>query len=271
MRKVKIYKLLDPITKEVKYVGKTIQKLNERLKSHLNPNNKDFTYRANWIRKLKTENLKPIIELIEECNDENWVEREIYWINEYSKITTLTNYSKGGNGGHYVNISTKEKLSIITKEKWVNEEYRNKMIDITKNLWSDEKHKEKMSSIAKEKWLNEEYRIKMSNMSKKLWENENYRKNRLNDEAKEKIRQSRLNSNLSEETKNKISEKSKQNWQDEKFKDKMKKHHDSFKKVVIIDEIEYPSMKEASMILKIDSSTISRRVNSDKHPNYILK
>lgn len=271
MRKVKIYKLIDPITNEVRYVGKTIQKLNERLNLHLHPQNNDFTHRANWIRKLKQENLKPIIELIEECDDENWVEREIFWISEYAKITNLTNSSIGGVGGHFVKISTKEKMSIICKERWENEDYKNKMSNMSKELWQNEKHREKMSENKKELWLDEDYRNKMSNIIKERWKNEDYRKNRLSEESKEKIRQSRLNTILTEETKNKISQASKEMWENPKFKDKMKQHLESFKKIIIIDEIEYPSMKDASIKLNIDASVISRRIKSEKHPNYILK
>lgn len=271
MRKVKIYKLIDPITNEVRYIGKTIQKLNERLNLHLHPHNNDFTHRANWVRSLIKDNSKPIIEIIEECNDENWEEREKFWILEYSKTCNLTNYSIGGNGSHFVKISTKEKMSITAKEKWLNEDYKNKMSNMSKELWENEKHREKMSENKKELWKNEDYRNKMCNMSKELWKNEDYRKNRLTDESKEKIRQSKLNTKLSEDVKNKISRASKKLWENPEFKEKMKECSDKAKKIIIINEIEYPSMKDAAIILNVDASTISRRIKSENFPNYILK
>lgn len=94
MKNIKIYKLLDPITNEIRYIGKTKNALLKRYKEHI--------YRAKqehdshvycWIRKLLKDNLKPIIELVEECTEENWEEREKYWIAYYPN---LTNVSKGG-------------------------------------------------------------------------------------------------------------------------------------------------------------------------------
>lgn len=46
-----------------------------------------------WISKLLKDNLKPKIELVEECTENNWEEREQYWISFYPN---LTNISKGG-------------------------------------------------------------------------------------------------------------------------------------------------------------------------------
>jgi hypothetical protein len=266
MKKVYIYSLNDPITNEIRYIGKTIQPLKNRLKCHLHPNKNDKTHRANWILNLKNNGLKPTINLIEECSDSNWVEREIYWIDYYSKLTELTNHSKGGNGGHIVKISTREKLSIIYKEKWKNEEYRTKMSEMTKKLWENEELKKNRSDEYKLKWKNEEYRTKMSEMTKKLWENEEYRENRLSDEAKKKISISNTGKKASEETKKLLSEINKKRWKNNEYKEKMNRVR--FKKKINIDGIEYESIKNASDCLKIDSSVISRRLKSDKHPNY---
>ncbi len=94
MKNIKIYKLLDPITNEIRYIGKTKNVLSKRYNEHI--------YRAKqehdshvycWIRKLLKDNLKPTIELVEECTEENWEEREQYWISYYPN---LTNISKGG-------------------------------------------------------------------------------------------------------------------------------------------------------------------------------
>lgn len=94
MKNINIYKLIDPITNEIRYVGKTKNVLSKRYNEHI--------YRAKqghdshvycWIRKLLKNNLKITIELIEECAEENWEEREKYWISYYPN---LTNISKGG-------------------------------------------------------------------------------------------------------------------------------------------------------------------------------
>ena len=97
MKEYKIYCLKNPKTLEIRYIGFTSQKyLSTRLAQHFFSANHNYkTHVANWIRKIGK---KPIIELIEICNKDNWKEREIYWINQYSN---LTNIKEGGNGAYF--------------------------------------------------------------------------------------------------------------------------------------------------------------------------
>lgn len=112
MNSVYIYVLIDPRTDEVRYVGKTIQKLNERLKCHCNE--KEKSHKNNWIAELKKHKLKPIIKTIETCNDEDWPEREKYWIGFYKDSgCKMTNSHVGGMGGHIVNDDVRNKLRNI--------------------------------------------------------------------------------------------------------------------------------------------------------------
>ena len=96
MKEYKIYVLKNPETHVVKYVGVTTRSLNQRLYQHLSEaRNKTGTYKINWIRSLLKNNKKPIIDLLEICNETNWEEREKYWINFYPN---LTNTDIGGKG-----------------------------------------------------------------------------------------------------------------------------------------------------------------------------
>ena len=74
---VYIYTLSDPITKEVKYCGKT-KNIKERLIGHLKE--KKRLDKFGWIKTLKNNNLKPIIEIIDEVDDNGWDFWEKYWI-----------------------------------------------------------------------------------------------------------------------------------------------------------------------------------------------
>ena len=77
MELVSIYGLVDPRTDAIRYVGKT-KHMKRRLSEHIN--DKEITKKANWIKKLRSLNLKPtIIELdsVPETEHEFW---EIYWI-----------------------------------------------------------------------------------------------------------------------------------------------------------------------------------------------
>lgn len=95
-----IYLLRDPITNEIRYIGKT-KDLKQRLINHINNAKlKKFNRHIyNWILTLLNQNLKPLIELVEECNLDNWSEREKYWIKYYKELgNNLCNHSIGGEG-----------------------------------------------------------------------------------------------------------------------------------------------------------------------------
>ena len=93
MRTVKIYGLRCPVKQEIRYVGKTISSLEKRLRDHISQSlrkTEKLTYKENWIRKLNSDNLTPSIELIEECRESDWKEREIFWIAYYKNLTNST-------------------------------------------------------------------------------------------------------------------------------------------------------------------------------------
>lgn len=98
MKTYKIYCLKDPITLEIRYIGITTLKLKERYAQHKHValKKEGQTHVAKWFKKIfNTSKLLPIIELIEICNENNWEEREIYWIKYYNN---LTNIREGGRG-----------------------------------------------------------------------------------------------------------------------------------------------------------------------------
>ena len=92
----KIYKLLCPITKDVKYIGTTKRYLSERLWRHCNPTTRDKSEKVCWIAELRKSNLKPIIELIEIPEKDKEIERESYWISIYGR-ENLLNMNDGDN------------------------------------------------------------------------------------------------------------------------------------------------------------------------------
>lgn len=98
-----IYALLEPDTKEIRYIGKTIDP-EKRLKSHINSANKvdkryKKSYVKNWIYSLLLKNKNPEMIIIEEVNNKNWQSREKYWIKFYKdEGCKLTNLTLGGDG-----------------------------------------------------------------------------------------------------------------------------------------------------------------------------
>lgn len=100
MTKAYIYTLVDPVTNEIRYVGKTVN-LKARLSKHLYwsslKNNKD--YKSNWIKKLLRNKLVPIMNIVQKIDEKYWKECEIYWISYFKGIgCPLTNTDPGGLG-----------------------------------------------------------------------------------------------------------------------------------------------------------------------------
>lgn len=111
MKTPQIYVLIDPITNDIKYVGKTVSSLSKRLSSHYK--DKHHTHKTCWIKSLKDKGLKPIIQNIEFCNEDELNCREIYWISYFKEKYKLTNLTNGGDGlpiGFKHSDETKEKI-----------------------------------------------------------------------------------------------------------------------------------------------------------------
>ena len=94
-----IYTLSHPITNEVKYIGKT-NNISKRYSAHLNDKSK--SYKNSWIKSLLNEDLLPVIEILEEFDNELLCyNAEIYWIEQFrSWGFNLTNLQTGGIGGN---------------------------------------------------------------------------------------------------------------------------------------------------------------------------
>lgn len=107
-----IYKLIDPITNDVRYIGVTTNSLKNRLYQHKYNSKKLKTHSAKWINSLLKKDFSPIIELIEICDENNWEEKEKYWISYYDN---LTNHHIGGKG--VILNRTKESINSTSNSK----------------------------------------------------------------------------------------------------------------------------------------------------------
>lgn len=120
--KYMIYALKDPLTKSIRYIGKSCKGLN-RPKEHLFPHqNKLKTHKNCWVRSLLKKGLKPEIIILEECDRESLDKREIFWIDYHKKhgyeLTNMTNGGTGGNtGGAYKKHKPVISINTITHEK----------------------------------------------------------------------------------------------------------------------------------------------------------
>jgi hypothetical protein len=160
---VKIYKLIHPTTKEIRYVGKTVQSLKKRLSGHITASKKEGkkNHCQSWIYSLLSQNLKPEIILIEECNTNIWEEREKYWI-KYHK--NLTNLHEGGNSasGHKLSDEHKQNVSSALRGKKRPDEVKQKISAWHKGKVLSQSTKDKLRQCNLGKNQSLEQRLKTS-------------------------------------------------------------------------------------------------------------
>lgn len=111
-----IYVLIDPRNYQVRYVGKT-NNIKCRYKDHCTIQ-RSRSYRSNWLKHLRSLELKPIIKVVDICNMLDWQWHERWWI-AYGKSCgwKLTNHTAGGEGQKTGKLSEEHKRKIGEKAK----------------------------------------------------------------------------------------------------------------------------------------------------------
>lgn len=124
-KEVFIYTLRHPITKEIRYIGKTVKSLQKRLNNHIFESKELKCHRHKWVNSILQIGLKPEIELIDIVKIDNWQFWESYWIEQFKYWGfNLVNGTAGGDGCDWTNKKhsneSKEKMSIakIGKSTW---------------------------------------------------------------------------------------------------------------------------------------------------------
>lgn len=108
-----IYKLIDPETLEIRYIGKANDPA-DRLKQHIahSQNQSKGTYVGYWIASLYKRDLQPLLEIIEEVPFAIWEARELYWIEWHLQHGhPLTNTYFGGKGVGMVPPAVRAKMA----------------------------------------------------------------------------------------------------------------------------------------------------------------
>ena len=125
-----IYTLSDPITGEIRYVGKT-SSLKRRIYAHINECKGDRkSHKINWIKSLLEKNERPLISILDVINKSDWQYWEQYWIEQFKQWGfNLTNLTKGGDGGQgykHTNLN-KKKMRDSKLGKPLSEEHKEKI------------------------------------------------------------------------------------------------------------------------------------------------
>jgi group I intron endonuclease len=152
MKIIYIYSLKHPITNEVRYIGKTTSP-KRRYNEHIYKLNKN-DHKTNWIKSLLSQGLKPIMEVVEESNENIWEEREKFWITQFDNLTNLTD----GGGSYQMTDEVKKKISNSNKGKVRSEEFKKNLSEKNKGKVINEEYKKKISDSNKGKVRSEEYK-----------------------------------------------------------------------------------------------------------------
>ena len=110
---VYIYALKDPRDYQIKYIGKTVD-IDRRRKEHSQIHRNKKSRKNSWIAHLVKNSMQPIMEILEECEESKWIEREKYWIRYYKELGfDLKNMTLGGesNDGYVFTIEDRLKQS----------------------------------------------------------------------------------------------------------------------------------------------------------------
>lgn len=178
-RRVKIYVLKHPDTLEIRYVGKTVRSLSRRLGNHIAnaKGNKHNKHLSNWIMSILKEGKRPIIELIEECDNSVWEEREKYWISQYNNLINLT---EGGDGciGFIHNSETINKLRLINLGRKHTEEFKKAMSKRLKGISHSKEHSAKIAKANTGKKASEETKKRLSESHKGIVQSEESKRKR---------------------------------------------------------------------------------------------
>lgn len=153
-----------------------------------------------------------IFKIIEECEELELDEKEIFYIDKYRESGKVYNMTDGGGGsrGNILTEETKNKISQSKKNPSI--ETRIKLSKAAKGRIHSEESKRKLSEILKGRIFSEETRLKLSETAKKR---------KHTDETKKKL--SEINRNRPEEVIRKLSESHKGYVMPEEQKEKIRK------------------------------------------------
>ena len=90
-----IYVLICPISNKIRYVGQSNDP-KRRYRRHIYDSKRRTDHKSNWIKKLISKDLKPILKIIHTCNENEVDYYEKYYIDLYKESFDLTNIKDGG-------------------------------------------------------------------------------------------------------------------------------------------------------------------------------
>lgn len=148
---VYIYGLIDPRNQQLRYIGVTKNPAARRRAHRRLQHTKDK--RSSWITSLRKKGLKPEFFIIEETDEINWIDTEVFWINYFRYIgSDLLNMVAGGVGILNPTAEVRAKISAKAKGRIISEETRRKMSEGNKGRTVSEEECKKRSERVTRTW-----------------------------------------------------------------------------------------------------------------------
>jgi len=148
---VYIYTLTDPISEQVRYVGKT-NNPKRRYRQHLYCAKQLISHSQRWIQGLLDQGLKPEMQIIETTTRSLWREREQYWIQHYQEIgSPLTNLTEGGGGWGSMHHTPEacERISQARQGMKFSKEHKAALSASKDSFYTTERGKQVIESLAR--------------------------------------------------------------------------------------------------------------------------
>jgi group I intron endonuclease len=146
------------------YVGKT-KYFESRIKQHYRDRFRYKTWFYNWLNKQIREEIPFYIDVLEEVNDDNWIEREKYWISHIKengyRLTNMTDGGDGNNNQVFSREAIEKRASKMRNRRW-SIEAREALSRKHKGKKHSEETKRKLSEINKGKPCLESTKVKLS-------------------------------------------------------------------------------------------------------------
>jgi len=144
---VYIYILIDPLTNEVRYCGKT-NNIKVRLAGHLKEKRSNND-KMDWVKNLKSQKVKPKLCVIDEVPDEDWSFWEKYWISQLKcwgfDLLNKTNGGESGVTGFKHTKEARRKISEKQKGRIMPSDWRKNISLSKKGVKFSKKHKLNLS------------------------------------------------------------------------------------------------------------------------------
>lgn len=129
-----IYSLSDPLTGEIRYIGKA-NNPKKRILDHVKEGKtSNKSHKISWVKSLISKDLMPIVEIVDEVPKSEWEFWETFWISQFKAWEfKLTNISPGGYNNNYKRSSeTKQKMRKSKLGSKLPIEHRNKISESIK-------------------------------------------------------------------------------------------------------------------------------------------